>query len=158
MRAMAANEPEAEPWWRDGLKFRCTACGVCCTGEPGHVWLTPEEIQRIAKARGLSKWAFKQRFVNRIGKRLSLKEKANGDCCMLKDGKCSIYEVKPLRCTTFPFWEPVLHSREEWEETAENCEGIDQGDTYSREEIEQLLAGDRSPLEKKHARPPETPG
>ena len=119
--------------------------------------MTPEEIKRIAKARGLSKWVFKQRFVMRVGKRASLKEHANGDCCMLKDGKCTVYDAKPLRCTTFPFWEPVLTSREEWNETAERCEGIGQGDLYGREEIERMLAGDAAPLLEKHARPPETP-
>ena len=154
---MASRDPDSEPWWRDGLKFRCTACGVCCTGEPGNVWVSPAEIKRIAKARGLSTYVFKQRFVMRVGKRFSLKEKPNGDCAMLKDGKCTVYKAKPQRCTTFPFWEPVLFSREEWEETGERCEGINQGDTYSREEIEQMLAGDETPLVKKHQRPPETP-
>jgi len=154
---LVRDDPDGEPWWQDGLRFRCTACGECCTGEPGHVWVTPEEIKRIAKARGLSKWVFKQRFVVRIGKRSSLKERENGDCCMLKDGKCTVYDAKPLRCTTFPFWEPVLTSREEWNETAERCEGIGQGDLYGHDEIERMLAGDAAPLLDKHARPPETP-
>jgi len=156
----AADHPSKSappPWYAEGLRFRCTACGQCCTGEPGHVWVTPEEIKRIAKARGLSKNTFRQRFVRRVGKRFSLKEHENGDCCMLKDGKCSVYAAKPLRCTTFPFWEPVLTDRREWEETKERCEGIDQGDLYTRAEIERIRDGDPGPMLAKHKRPPEQP-
>ena len=144
------------PWYADGLRFRCTACGQCCTGEPGHVWATKDELKAMAKARGVSLHVFKQRFVRRVGKRFSLKEHENGDCVMLKGGKCTVYRAKPQRCTTFPFWEDVMNDRREWEETKQRCEGIDQGDLYSREEIEVLLTGDTSPLEQKHARPPET--
>lgn len=156
-RAMP-REPAKTPWYAEGLRFRCTACGQCCTGEPGHVWVTPEEIKRIAKARGLGKHTFKQRFVRRVGKRLSLEERANGDCCMLgKDGRCTVYAAKPRRCSTFPFWEPVLADAREWEETKERCEGIDQGDLYTLEEIERIKSGDAAPMLRKHRRPPEKP-
>ena len=154
---MDGEEPSTDgPWYAAGLRFRCTACGQCCTGEPGHVWVTKEEVARIAKARGLSVHVFRQRFVRRVGQRFSLKERDDGDCCMLQDGRCSVYKVKPLRCTTFPFWEPVMEDRAAWEETKDRCEGIDQGDLYPREEIERMLAGDPGPMITKHARPPET--
>ena len=26
----------SEPWYQDGLQFRCTRCGNCCTGAPGY--------------------------------------------------------------------------------------------------------------------------
>ncbi|MDA1196038.1 MAG: YkgJ family cysteine cluster protein, partial [Planctomycetota bacterium] len=152
--AVSASEPA--PWYADGLRFRCTACGQCCTGEPGHVWVTKDDIKRMARARGLSAHTFSQRFVRRVGKRFSLKERDNGDCSMLTDGRCTVYAVKPERCSSFPFWEPVLTDRAEWEQTKGRCEGIDQGDLYSLEEIERIKQGDPAPLLKKHARPPET--
>lgn len=146
-----------EPWWAGGLTFRCTACGQCCTGEPGHVWVDRDEIRRMAQHLGESERAFIKRTVRKVGRRLSLKERKNGDCVMLVDGKCSVYGAKPERCTTYPFWKPVLASPEMWDDNAERCEGIGQGDYYSREEIETLLTGDTTPLETKHARPPESP-
>ena len=27
----------SDPWYNDGLRFTCTRCGHCCTGEPGFV-------------------------------------------------------------------------------------------------------------------------
>ena len=37
-----------EPWYADGLNFTCTQCGNCCTGGPGFVWISREEIVRLA--------------------------------------------------------------------------------------------------------------
>lgn len=154
---MSDEELAEAPWYAAGLRFRCTACGECCTGDPGHVWLTEEEIKRMAAARGMRPFAFKRKFVRRIGKRFSLRERENGDCVMLEGEKCTVYEAKPTRCTTFPFWGPVLDSPQEWAETAERCEGIDQGDLYSLLEIEQLLGGDATPLVEKHRKPAPDP-
>ena len=40
------------PWYRDGLAFSCTRCGACCTGAPGYVWVSAEEIEQLAEFRG----------------------------------------------------------------------------------------------------------
>jgi Fe-S-cluster containining protein len=155
--ARSERKKARAPWYAAGLSFRCTACGACCTGEPGHVWVEDHEVRAMAKVRALSPRAFRKAYVRRVGRRESLKERENGDCVMLEGGRCTVYEAKPLRCTTFPFWKPVLESPEEWDATAVRCEGIGQGDHYSLEEIEQLLAGDQTPLVEKHKRPPEHP-
>ena len=41
-----------KPWYADGLRFACTQCGNCCTGEPGFVWVNDAEIAAIAEVRG----------------------------------------------------------------------------------------------------------
>ena len=41
-----------KPWYHEGLRFECTGCGDCCTGAPGYVWLTEEEIRALAEAGG----------------------------------------------------------------------------------------------------------
>ena len=38
----------AEPWFQNRLRFQCTQCGNCCTGDPGYVWVTPDELRNIA--------------------------------------------------------------------------------------------------------------
>ena len=79
------STPESEsPWYRDGLAFACTRCGACCTGAPGYVWVSPEEIEpcRISgpDLRRLS------RFVRRVGQRHSLIERPGGDCIFWEKG------------------------------------------------------------------------
>ena len=143
-----------DPWYAKGLQFHCTACGECCTGAPGYVWVQAHEIQAMAKAKGVTVGQFKKRYVRRVRGRLSLKEHANGDCVMLGGERCSVYEAKPVRCSTFPFWSEVLDSRDEWEDTASRCEGIDQGALYSQGEIERIAAGDPRPLLRKQDEEP----
>ena len=42
------------PWYHAGLKFTCTQCGDCCSGTPGYVWVTNEEIVALAAATGMA--------------------------------------------------------------------------------------------------------
>ena len=47
------KSPEDRSYFFDaGLRFSCTQCGKCCTGEPGIVRATPTEIARIEKLTG----------------------------------------------------------------------------------------------------------
>src|SRR5689334_21137377 len=38
-----------QPWYADGLRFTCSQCGNCCTGGPGYVWISREEIVRLGE-------------------------------------------------------------------------------------------------------------
>lgn len=152
---MSATPEGKAPWYAAGLRFRCTACGVCCTGEPGHVWIEDADVQRMAAALGITPKRFLKRYTRRVGRRTSLREQSGGDCILLEDGRCTVYTAKPTRCSTFPFWSDVLDSPEEWAEAAERCEGIGQGDLYDVGEIRRLTEGDASPLFEKHARAPD---
>ena len=31
-------------------------------------------------------------------------------------GQCSIYDVRPVQCSTYPFWPSLLASKEDWED------------------------------------------
>jgi Fe-S-cluster containining protein len=149
--------PTGPRWFEAGLRFRCTACGRCCGGQPGFVWVKPSEIERMAKQKGMTAEAFTRLYVRRVGERLSLREKANGDCVMLEGSKCSVYANKPGPCSTFPFWDEVLESKESWESSAADCPGMNQGDLYSAAEIDVLASGVPEPLLEKQAAARETP-
>lgn len=129
-----------EPWYRDGLPFSCTQCGHCCRIE-GYVWMTPEEIERVAEHLGLESHVFGGRYLRRVGKRWSLVEKPNHDCIFWEDG-CTIYEVRPSQCRTFPFWPEHLTDLESWQEIVEECPGSGAGRLYSLDEIERLRKGE----------------
>lgn len=138
-------------WYRDGLRFQCTACGKCCTGVPGYVWVTEAEVERMARFLKVPLDRFLRQNVRRVGKRLSLIERTSGDCVLLKDGRCTVYPVKPGPCSTFPFWDGPLADEASWKEAAQRCEGIGLGDVYPLEEIERIRAGDPAPLIERHA-------
>ena len=45
-------------WYADGLRFRCTQCGDCCTGAEGYVWVNQAEIDAMAARVGMTAEAF----------------------------------------------------------------------------------------------------
>jgi len=124
-------------WWSGGLRFSCIGCGRCCQGEPGAIWITEVEKKRIALNLDVEEDTFLNSCCTTRWGGLSLKERKNGDCFFWDrgSGKCSIYQVRPLQCRLFPFWPSILVSRENWEEQAIQCPGMDRGKYYSAEEI-----------------------
>jgi Fe-S-cluster containining protein len=133
------------PWYKEGLKFKCTECGKCCTGQAGFVWVTNEEIAAMAKVMHLSEQTFKIKYVRNRNNRLALVEKKNEaggyDCIFLKNKKCQIYQARPKQCQTFPWWKENLNTPESWKLAAQDCEGInDQAAAVPYETIKKNLS------------------
>jgi len=135
-----------QPWYVAGLAFECQGCGRCCAGpEEGYVWVTDEDVARIAEFLGISEKRMRDSYVRRVGKRLSLREsKPSNDCVFLdrdEEGKrtCAIYSVRPVQCRTWPFWPGNLRNPEDWCEAAHRCQGMNRGRLYSFNEIETRL-------------------
>lgn len=126
------------PWYRDGLRFECTGCGGCCSGEPGYVWVDDDEIAGMAALMKISVESFERRFVRNEAGGKSLVEYPDGDCIFLEPDsrRCSVYEARPVQCRTWPFWNSNLGARKDWEETCKACPGSGVGRLYSWEEIE----------------------
>lgn len=118
----------ALPWYKDGLRFKCTECGKCCTGPSGFVWVSEEEMQAMADTLDISLELFKKKYVRHRDNRYALVErKTKGgdyDCIFLKDKKCEVYQARPQQCRTFPWWQENLKSEESWQSAAQECEGI----------------------------------
>ena len=149
-------EPEKadEVWYRDGVSFQCTQCGTCCTGAPGYVWISEIEIDRFAAHLKIERDVFLKKYCRQIGNQISLKErrslKGEYDCVFLneieiKDGGrtrrkrvCTVYDVRPLQCRTWPFWDGLLSSPDAWESATDRCPGINRGKHYPLEQIKRL--------------------
>lgn len=130
----------SDVWYQDGLRFRCTRCGNCCTGQPGCVWVNDEEIAAIADHRGESLPVTMGLYTRPVDGKRSLREKANGDCIFFDRAEgCTIYQVRPRQCRTWPFWDSNLRSPEAWQHTCEICPGSGTGDLISAEEITRRL-------------------
>jgi len=130
----------SEPWYRDGLRFQCTRCGNCCTGPPGVVWVTDEEIEAIALHRGEPFDQLQVLYTRTIARKRSLREKQNGDCIFYDRAQgCTIYPVRPRQCRTWPFWESNLKTEQDWQRTCEVCPGAGQGELIPEEEITRRL-------------------
>ena len=168
MRLPVSNDsdsPATSPWYADGLSFTCTQCGNCCTGGPGYVWVSEQEIDRFAAHLRIDRKAFLKTYCRSIQGEVSLKERRTPageyDCVFLKHldpsgqevppaaldrhGRtvttrrvCSVYDVRPLQCRTWPFWDGNLADRDAWQSAHGKCPGMGTGRAYTQAQIEAL--------------------
>lgn len=118
-------------WYEDGLQFECTGCGKCCKVD-GDVWLAPDETETIMTHLGHSRSdddnesyikEFRKKYIraevtngNQSESWVCLKRK-EGACIFLDEaGQCSIYDVRPVQCSTYPFWPSIVQNRGAWEQ------------------------------------------
>lgn len=127
-----------EPWYQGGLQFECTACGKCCSGEPGYVWINASEIADMAAEMNMSEVEFRNHYVRKVGAAYSLKEYPGGDCILLdqRSRHCLVYKARPVQCRTWPFWTSNLRTPADWAATCDVCPGAGHGTLYGLEEIE----------------------
>jgi Fe-S-cluster containining protein len=86
--------------------FACRRCGACCRIKEGIVRVGEKEIAEISAYLGLSEAAFieTQTDLSPDRRGLVLKSLPQGDCIYLTaDNRCSIHDVKPEKCRTFPY-------------------------------------------------------
>ena len=129
------------PWYQEGLRFECTECGDCCTGDTGYVWVNKAEIAALAAEIGEADvHAFERDYVRKVGVRKSLKEFPNGDCALFDPNKrrCAVYGARPRQCRTWPFWDSNLKTAQDWRRTCEVCPGSGSGQLFPVQEIETL--------------------
>ena len=128
---------DEKPWYKDGLQFECTGCGDCCTGAPGYVWVTRDEIEQLAAQLKMSVADFEETFVRKVGIRKSLVEYDNGDCVFFDSDarKCTVYEARPRQCRTWPFWGSNVENKAAWNRTSQACPGCNQGKLHSADTI-----------------------
>ena len=136
------TEGGSPPWYADGLSFSCrAACGACCRGPGGYVWVTPLEAASLARALRMDRDAFGRQYLRRIPAGYALRDGPRGDCILLgSDGCCSVYASRPAQCRTFPWWPEILESPETWEDAKRRCPGIGRGSVHALAEIEAARA------------------
>ncbi len=146
---------ENQPWYADGLQFTCTQCGNCCTGGPGFVWVTKDEITKVAEFLKLTPEETVEQYCRKVDGKFSFTETVTPagsyDCVFLKEippnkpareGEivqtrlgCSIYPVRPLQCRTWPFWTENLRTQKSWDVQTRKCPGMNVGRQFSLDQI-----------------------
>jgi Fe-S-cluster containining protein len=110
------------------LRFECQpGCTACCQKQ-GFVYLTEDDITRLADYLKLTQADFEDRFVFRTKNLRRLRVPRHAQCGFLMGGGCSVHAAKPTQCATFPFWPELLDSRKEWHQAGRLCPGIGKGE------------------------------
>ncbi len=130
--------------WRMIKTWKCLMCGECC--KKYVVPLTKEEVVNFSLI-------FGRQVIDFSGKKPTLR-RINGKCIFLKNGKCSIQELKPKACKLWPFIVYRTPLRVEDKALAEfeflgetfyvyvdsECYGINKGTTKIEEIIPEVLS------------------
>ena len=158
---MTSTEIKISKNLENGIKFSCQICGDCCRGfKEGEVYLYKDDILRLAKflnitgMKGLRNFAKKYvKVINdsffwkdpdaKRGKTYRFKTlgfRFTGEdehCHFLKDNKCSVHQMRPFQCRSFPFWQMMVSNRKNFERYTKKCKGlqVSKGKYYSQEEI-----------------------
>jgi uncharacterized protein len=123
-----------------GFRFECQpGCSACCEME-GEVYLTEQDLTRIAAHLSLDSGDFESKYVHRTARHLRLRKPPDRQCLFHRDKRCSIHVVKPVQCRVFPYWPEIIESAETWNETALRCPGMNQGPLIQIETAREVAA------------------
>jgi Fe-S-cluster containining protein len=124
----------------EGLRFECQpGCTECCR-QKGFVYLTPEDLMRMAEFTGMTAKAFEKKYVYRTSRQMRLRVPQEATCPFLEEGGCSIHPAKPTQCRIFPFWPELANDKREWRKAAAWCPGIGKGELVQIETVRQQAA------------------
>ncbi len=104
----------------------------------GEVYLTEQDLLRIATYIRVTPGDFEDRYVHREKYLLRLRKPSDRQCIFHKDNRCSIHAVKPTQCRVFPYWPEITESRDAWDETARYCPGMNKGPLIQIEAARQI--------------------
>ena len=121
-------------FWKDGINFECHECGHCCTFPGGAIYATEDEFQAISTHLNISLTDFYDQYAFPINGLISIMSTEKGPCVFYDKG-CTIYEVRPPQCRTYPFWPEVINREIDWKKESKACKGIGQGKSWKKEEI-----------------------
>ncbi|MHB8454932.1 MAG: YkgJ family cysteine cluster protein [Acidiferrobacterales bacterium] len=125
-----------------GLRFECTGCGACCTGDAGHyVEIGHADQDAVRSHLNISRRWFRRRYLTRVDENVEgIRLNPDGRCPFLDStNHCRIYPVRPLQCRTYPWWPELLNRRASWTAEARRCEGIGRGAVVAVATIERAL-------------------
>ena len=97
---LRANDIAKISFSQTSLKFRCQRCAVFCC-KCGGPRLSPKDVRDLKRSG-------KSLALSIDTKDMTMKERKDGSCILLtvdsdKAYKCSVYNVRPILCRTYPF-------------------------------------------------------
>ena len=121
-----------------GVRFQCQRCGRCChtREDAGIVELTRADQVRLARFFETSVEELVDRWCQRIGDMIALRDKQGTSACiLLEPGGCRAWKARPLQCRTWPFWPEHLKKGAFEREVAPICPGVGKGRLWDGETV-----------------------
>jgi Fe-S-cluster containining protein len=120
------------------MRFQCQpGCTRCCD-RAGEVYLTREDIARLAAHLSIARAEFRRRYLCGTPPLLRFRRLRHKQCPFLLPEGCSVHEAKPLQCSSFPYWPELLASPDERREAATYCPGMGHGPLVNLSHAQQV--------------------
>ena len=101
----------------------------------GDVYLTEDDADRIAAHLELTPAEFRERHCVHEDEELLLVGRSKDPCRFVTATGCSIHEVKPVQCRTFPYWPEYVVNKRSWKNLSRFCPGIGVGAIIPVEQV-----------------------
>lgn len=104
----------------DTFNFSCKACGDCCRKRSEPIMLTGYDIFRIATELKIEPIEVIKKYTRGyVGNNsklpvVVLKERPDGSCSLLRNGKCMVHSNKPMVCAIYPLGRFYLTEEEKF--------------------------------------------
>lgn len=109
------------------MRFQCQSGCIRCCEQKGFVYVTRDDIARLAGHLGIARAEFRRLYLCGSPPLLRFRKQRDKQCPFLLADGCSVHAVKPLQCSTFPYWPELLANAAERREAAQYCPGINKG-------------------------------
>ncbi len=99
----------------DTFQFSCKMCGACCRKRDDPIVLSGLDLFRIAQEMECTIIEACFRYTRgSLGPQfhvpiLTLRERDDGSCALLRKGKCMVHDNKPVVCAIYPLGRVILH-------------------------------------------------
>jgi Fe-S-cluster containining protein len=109
------------------MRFQCQSGCIRCCEQKGFVYVTREDIARLAGHLGITRAEFRRLYLCGVAPLLRFRKQRHKPCPFLLADGCSVHAVKPLQCSSFPYWPELLAHAAERREAASYCPGMNKG-------------------------------
>lgn len=123
----------------DTFSFSCKMCGQCCRNRKEPILVTGVDIFRIAKELKMSTaQVMLEKTRGYVGDQSKLpvavlKERLDGSCSLLRNGKCMVQQNKPAVCALYPLGRMYNYQTKEYSyfKQVVNCPRTKKGKTWT---------------------------
>lgn len=126
----------------DTFRFTCKECGECCRNRAAPIMLTGLDIYRMAKGLNIDPYEVLARYTSGYLGDTShapvviLRERLDGSCSLLRNGKCMVHQFKPIACAVHPLGRYInLNTKESgYIRQSDGCKGAVDGRVWTLDE------------------------
>jgi Fe-S-cluster containining protein len=134
------------------VNFVCERCALCCGDtevRTRRILVLKLEAERISKKTRRSIAEFADRTVGSEPYAYEMRKDTSGKCVFLRSNECSIYAMRPLVCTFYPFELRPTGSNTFVFSYTDECPSIGKGPKLKKEYFEKLFARSKVLIKRK---------